>query len=186
MASRGNGSKSSLSALTPIDTRSFGRSSSFLLVWGSILIVWLASLASWRVWPYAPDLLLLVLLFWCLHEPRRVGLFTAFMFGLLMDVHDAGPLGGHALVYGLAAYGVVTLSRRLQRFNSVVQAIHILPVLLLVQMVYILISSWLAGHWLGWAWLVSAVFTAALWPVADILLHYLPHRLHEELDGSNA
>ena len=181
MALRGTGSKSSLSALTPIDTRSFGRSSSLLLVWGSIFIVWLASLASWRVWSYAPDLLLLVLLFWCLNEPRRVGLFTAFAFGLLMDVHDAGPLGGHALVYGLAAYGVVTLGRRLQRFNSVVQAIHILPVLLVVQTIYIMISSWLAGHWLG-----SAVFTAGLWPVADILLHYLPHRLHEELDGGNA
>ena len=63
-----------------------------LFVWGTILLVWLVSLLPWRLWQGAPDVLILIIAFWCVHEPRRVGLFTAFCFGLLMDVHDAGLL----------------------------------------------------------------------------------------------
>jgi rod shape-determining protein MreD len=179
-------SKSSLSSLAPIDGRSFGRSASLWLVWSSILLVWVVSLLPWRNWQPSPDLLLLVLAFWSLHEPRRIHIFTAAFFGLLMDVHDAAPLGGHALVYGLVVYGVVTLSRRLHRFNAVVQALHVLPIFVLAQAVYVVIGSWFAGHWLGWSWFESAVFTVLLWPVADILLHYLPHRLHDDIDSASA
>ena len=64
-----------------------------VFVWATVLLVWLVSLLPWRLWQGAPDVLLLIIAFWCVHEPRRVGLFTAFFFGLLMDVHDAGPLG---------------------------------------------------------------------------------------------
>jgi len=67
-----------------------------VFVWGTVLVAWLVSLLPWRLWQGAPDILLLIIAFWCVHEPRRVGLFTAFFFGLLMDVHDAGLLGEHA------------------------------------------------------------------------------------------
>ena len=178
--------RSSLSALQPLDTQSFTKSASLLLVWGSVLLVWIVSLLSWRLWTPAPDLLLLVLAFWCLYEPRRISLFTAFAFGLLLDVHDAAPLGGRALVYGLTAYGVVMLSKRLQRFNAVIQALHLLPVFIVSSVVYGLLNSWLAGQWIGWSWLSSALFTVALWPVAFMLLHYLPNRMHDEIETGAA
>ena len=57
-----------------------------VFVWASIILVWLVSLLPWRLWQGAPDVLILIIAFWCAHEPRRVGLFTAFTFGLLMDV----------------------------------------------------------------------------------------------------
>ena len=180
------GSRSSLSDLQPLDTRSFAKSASLLLVWGSVLLAWVVSLLSWRLWTPAPNVLLLVLAFWCLYEPRRVNLFTAFLFGLLMDVHDAAPLGGQALLYGLTTYGVVLLSKRLQRFNAVVQALHLLPVFVVPGAVYGLISSWLAGQWIGWSWLWTALFTVALWPIAYILLHYLPNRMHDDIDTGAA
>ena len=50
-----------------------------------------------------PDLLALVLVFWNVHQPRRVGVGLAFMFGLLMDVHQGALLGQHALAYTLLA-----------------------------------------------------------------------------------
>ncbi|MFA5598296.1 MAG: rod shape-determining protein MreD [Pusillimonas sp.] len=180
------GSRSSLSDLQPLDTRSFAKSASLWLVWGSILLAWIVSLLSWRLWTPSPSLLLLVLAFWCLHEPRRVNLFTAFLFGLLLDVHDAAPLGGQALLYGLTTYGVVLLGKRLQRFNAVIQALHLLPVFLLPAAVYGLLGSWLAGQWMGWGWLWSALFTVALWPIAYILLHYLPNRLHDDIETGAA
>ena len=171
-----------LSALEPIDATPFRRAASPGFIWLTLILVWLFSLLSWRVWLPAPDLLLLVITYWCLNEPRRVGMMTAFCFGLLMDVHDGSLLGVHALTYTLAAYGTMVLGRRLQRFNSVVQCIHMLPIFVVAKSSTRLIEGWLAGEWLGWSWLWSAIFMALLWPLVDVLFQ-MPQRRHEEGDG---
>lgn len=168
---------SSLMALQPIDAAPFHRPAPALLVWGSLLFVWMASLLPWRLWSPVPDLLMLVLAFWCLHEPERVGLFTAFVLGLLMDVHDAGLLGLHALCYVLVAYGMLRLHRRLQHFNVGVQMLHAMPVFVLALMASHLLGAWLNGEWAGWEWLWSALITTALWPLADVLLLLYQRRL---------
>ncbi|NYT36211.1 rod shape-determining protein MreD [Allopusillimonas soli] len=175
---------SSLSSLEPIDTSPFKRPSNWLFVWFTVILIWLISLLPWRLWQPAPDLLLLVLAFWCLHEPQRVTMLTAFVFGLLMDVHDGMLLGGHALVYSLAAYGAVMLHRRLQHFNAVIQAMHMLPVFLVSETLGQLVYAWVAGEWGGWQWLWSVLFTAVLWPLADILL-LLPQRRLDEKDAGS-
>lgn len=170
---------SSLMALQPIDAAPFARPAPFLLVWGSLVFVWMASLLPWRLWSPVPDILMLVLAFWCLHEPNRVGLFTAFVLGLLMDVHDSGLLGLHALCYVLVAYGMLRLNRRLQHFgfNPWVQTLHVVPVFVVALMVSHLLGAWLNGEWVGWDWLWSALITGALWPLADVLLLLYQRRL---------
>lgn len=176
--------RSSLSALQPIDSSPFKQPSNPLFIWITLLLVWLISLLPWRLWLPAPDLLLLVIVFWCLNEPHRVNMLAAFCFGLLMDVHDGALLGEQALTYTLAAYGALLLWRRLQHFNSIVQAIHMVPVFVLAEAVSSLSHAWLVGEWVGWQWLWSALFTAALWPLADVLLHMPQRRLDETESGS--
>jgi rod shape-determining protein MreD len=44
----------------------------------------------------------LVIVFWSVREPRRVGMGLAFLLGVAMDVADASLLGQHALAYVLA------------------------------------------------------------------------------------
>jgi len=88
--------RSSLTTLQPIDSAPFKRPSSLWFVWATVLVLWLLSLLPWRMWQPAPDVLLLVIAFWCLHEPRRINMAVAFVFGLLLDVHDAGLLGEQA------------------------------------------------------------------------------------------
>jgi rod shape-determining protein MreD len=93
-------------------------------------------------------------------------------------------LGGHALIYTLAAYGAVALQPRLRHFNSVIQAIHMLPVFVLAESVGRLLYAWTAGEWAGWQWLWSPVFMAVLWPLADILLHMPQRRLDDNDAGA--
>lgn len=176
--------RSSLTTLQPIDSAPFKRPSSLWFVWATVLVLWLLSLLPWRMWQPAPDVLLLVIAFWCLHEPRRINMAVAFVFGLLLDVHDAGLLGEQALVYTLVAYGSQLLSRRLLRFNAVVQAIHLIPVFVLSEAVARLAHVWLAGEWAGWAWLWSALLTVLLWPLADALL-FMPQRRLDDADASS-
>ena len=148
-------------------------------VWGTVLLAWLLSMLPWRQWPASPDILLLVIAFWSAYEPRRIGMFTAFIFGLLMDVHDAGLLGGHALAYTLTAYGALALSRRMQRFDLWSQALHMLPVFFGARLLPQIILAWLAGRWAGWDWALGVLLTTALWPVCGWVLQ-LPQRRRDD------
>ncbi|WP_368642576.1 rod shape-determining protein MreD [Castellaniella ginsengisoli] len=168
---------SSLMALQPVDAAAFQNAAPGWLVWGSLILVWMASLLPWRLWQPVPDVLLLMLLYWCLRAPARVGLTTAFVFGLLMDVQDAGLLGLHALCYVLAAYGILRLSHRLRHFNAWLQTLQVLPVFVGSCMVSSLLGAWLSGAWEGWNWLWSALFTGILWPLPDVLMSLRPRRL---------
>ena len=60
-----------------------------------------------------------------------------------------------------------------------------LPVLYWRAAVSRLIHAWLVSEWAGWQWLWSALFTAALWPLADVLLH-MPQRRLDETDSGSA
>lgn len=176
---------SSLSSLQPIDAAPFKSSNSGWIVWGSLLFALVISLLPWRHWVPAPDVLLLVLMFWCLHEPRRIGIWVAFVFGLVLDVHDAGLLGEHALSYTLATYGAIALSRRLLLFGPWVQAMHLFPVVVVAMAIPRFLHAWLTGDWAGWEWLWSAGLTTLLWPLADFLF-FLPHRRLDEADDGTS
>ncbi|HLS21082.1 MAG TPA: rod shape-determining protein MreD [Paenalcaligenes sp.] len=177
--------RASIGALQPLDTSPFREPSSPWLVGGSIFLVWLVSLLPWRIWVQAPDLLMLILCFWALHEPGRVNMLLGFFLGILIDVHDGSLLGEHALSYVLAIYGVHVLSRRLLLFGPWVQAIHLLPVFLIALAIPRFAHAWMAGEWIGWGWTLSAVFIALLWPLTDFLL-FLPQRRLDVGDDDGA
>src|SRR5690625_2758209 len=173
--------KTSIGALQPLDTSPFRHPSSPWLIGGSIFLVWLVSLLPCRIWIQAPDLLLLLLCFCALYDPRRVNMLLCFFLGILIYVHDGSLLGEHALSYVLAIYGVHVLRRRLLLFGAVVQAIHLFPVFLVALAIPRFAHAWLVGEWIGWGWGLCAVFIALLWPLADFLL-FLPQR---RLDASD-
>ena len=120
--------------------------------------------------PAMPDFLALVLVFWNVHQSRRVGVGVAFAFGLLMDVHSGAVLGQHALAYTLLSFFAVTIHRRLLWFTVPSQAVQILPLFLAAQAVSLVVHLIAGGMFPGWQLLLAPVFQALLWPVATWLL----------------
>ena len=120
--------------------------------------------------PAAPDLLALTLVFWSVHQPRRVGVGFAFFFGLLMDVHQGAVLGQHALAYTLLSYLAISVHRRVLWFSLPVQALHVLPVFVAAQAVTVVTRLVAGGMFPGWAVLLAPVFEALLWPLVVLLL----------------
>ena len=118
----------------------------------------------------APDLLALVLVFWNVHQPRRVGVGLAFAFGLVMDVHQGALLGQHALAYTLLSYLAITVHRRVLWFSLPAQALHVLPVFVAAHAVAMLARLLAGGMFPGWWLLAAPVFEALLWPVVVWLL----------------
>lgn len=139
-------------------------------IWFSLTVALLLNLLPWGKTFFVPDFLALTLIFWNVHQPRRVGMGAAFLFGLLMDVHDGSLFGQHALAYTLISYGAITLHRRIQWFPLGAQAVHVLPLLLIAQVASLAIRLWVGGDWPGWFYFGESFVGAALWPFASWLL----------------
>ncbi|MBK6863916.1 MAG: rod shape-determining protein MreD [Ideonella sp.] len=120
--------------------------------------------------PALPDLLALALVFWNVHQPRRVGVGLAFAFGLVLDVHDGAVLGQHALAYTLLAFFAVTIHRRLLWFTVPSQAVQILPLFLAAHLVSLVVRMLAGGMFPGWEFLLAPVLESLLWPLAVWLL----------------
>ncbi|MFZ2854596.1 MAG: rod shape-determining protein MreD [Rhodocyclaceae bacterium] len=122
-------------------------------------------------WPGVPDWVALLIVFWSVREHRRVGMGWGFILGLVMDVADASLMGQHALAYVLAAYGAATLSRRILWFPLGQQALHILPLLLLVQLVQFAIRALAGAEFPGIGYFIGPLIGTVLWvPLTYALL----------------
>jgi rod shape-determining protein MreD len=120
--------------------------------------------------PAAPDLVALVLVFWNVHQPRRVGVGLAFAFGLVMDVHQGAVLGQHALAYTLLSYFAITIHRRVLWFGVLAQALHVLPLFFAAHLVSMLARLVAGGMFPGWTILLAPLFEALIWPLVVLLL----------------
>ena len=141
-----------------------------LFVGFSLLFALLFNLVPFGREPAMPDLLALVLVFWNVHQSRRVGVGLAFMFGVIMDVHDGAVLGQHALAYTLLSFFAITIHRRLLWFTVPSQAVQILPLFFAAHAVSLLVRMVSGGMFPGWQMLLAPVFEALLWPIATWLL----------------
>jgi rod shape-determining protein MreD len=136
--------------------------------------------SGWAAW-LRPDLVALLVLYWVIEQPRRVGFTAAFTLGLLMDVAEGALLGQHALSYTILAYAGIALNRRVRRFSLTSQMVHVIP-LLLVNDVIVLGVRLLAGaDFPGYRYFLGSFVAGALWPLLSVLLK-LPQRPRPDPD----
>jgi rod shape-determining protein MreD len=136
----------------------------------SVIAAFLLNLLPWGQWVGVPDFVALVLVFWSIHQPRKVGIGVAFFMGLLMDVHDASLLGQNALAYTLLSYFAIMIHRRVLWFPIATQALHVLPLLFCAQAVQLLVRLIVSGKFPDWFYLAESLVSVALWPVVTWLL----------------
>lgn len=141
-----------------------------LFVWFTLLLAFMLNLVPLGRVPAMPDFLAVVLVFWNVHQARRVGVGAAFVFGLMMDVHDGALLGQHALAYTLLSYFAITIHRRLLWFTVPSQAVQILPLFVAAHVVALLVRMLAGGMFPGWQLLLAPLAEALLWPLATWIL----------------
>jgi rod shape-determining protein MreD len=142
-----------------------------------------ALLLNFLPWPdlrFVPDFVALVLCFWCVRQPRLVGLGVGWALGLLTDAGNGVLLGQHALAYSLLAFLSIWLSRRILWFGAMQQAFHIAPLLLASQAVVLLVRLAAGSPFPGWAIAVGPLLGAVLWPVVSWVLLMPQRRLERE------
>ncbi|MBC7599723.1 MAG: rod shape-determining protein MreD [Polaromonas sp.] len=141
-----------------------------VFIWTSLIAALLLDMLPLGRVPWMPDFLALVLVFWNVHQPQRVGIGLAFMFGLGLDVHQSALLGQHALSYTALSFFAAMIHRRLLWFTVPSQALQIMPLFALAHGVEIVIRLISGGNFPGWTLLLAPVAESLLWPVVSVLL----------------
>lgn len=124
-----------------------------------------------------PDWVAMVLVYWLIALPHRVGILSAWATGLIVDVLLGSLLGQHALAYVIIAYIALNLYQRLRMFTVWQQALVLFALLGLNQLINFWIEN-IAGdaEWRMW-YLMPALAGAFLWPWVFLLLRALRIRL---------
>jgi rod shape-determining protein MreD len=154
------------------------------LMFFSIVGAFLLSVLPWSgTWLLLkPDFVLVVLIFWTVHEPRSIGQGVAFAIGMLMDVSDSMLLGQHALAYVIAVYGAQVLRHRILSFPLGEQTLHVLGLTIAARLVMLLLNLALGADMPGFAFMVSPLVTALCWaPVNWVLYSAAVRRRNREV-----
>lgn len=149
----------------------------------SILVAFVLNILPWGRTYGVPDFLALVLVFWNIHQPRKVGIGVAFLVGLLMDVHASALLGERALAYSLLSFGAMTMHRRVPWFRLGGQMLHVLPLFLVAQLVVVAVRMAVGGPFPGVGYFLQSLSSTLLWPLADVLL-LVPQRRAVDRDDN--
>ncbi len=147
-------------------------SSDSLPAWGSVLcalalaIIPLPSLIS----AFRPDWVVLVVIYWSLMTPGRLGLFSAFFLGLLLDTLSGALLGQHALALLVVSYVVQRFHLRIRVFPIWQMSMTVLALLAIYQFLLFWVDG-VAGRTVTTAerW-APVMIGAALWPFLLLLL----------------
>jgi len=168
--------------LTPVARNVMQLPASVGLIFFSLLGAFLLQVLPWSGnWLLArPDFVLIVLIFWTVHEPRSIGQGMAFALGLLVDVSDSMLLGQHALAYVIAVFGAQVLRVRIMSFHLPEQTLHVLGLTIVAALVMLSLNLLLGADFPGAAFLVSPVLTGLCWaPVNGVLYSSAVRRRRE-------
>ena len=139
-------------------------------IWGTLLLALIVNMLPLGRAPWMPDVMAVVLVFWSVHQPQRVGIGLAFFFGLFMDVHQAALLGQHALSYTALSFFAITIHRRLLWFSVPSQAVQVLPLFVTAHAIELALRMVAGGVFPGLYILLAPLVEAVLWPVISVIL----------------
>ncbi|MGJ7486268.1 rod shape-determining protein MreD [Variovorax sp. LT2P21] len=154
-----------------------------VFIWASLIVALLFDMVPLGRAAWTPDLLALAIVFWSVHQPTRIGIGAAFVFGLCMDVHQSAMLGQHALSYTTLGFFAIMLHRRLLWYPVLSQAPQVLPLFAVSHLIELAIRMIGGGVFPGWSLLIAPVIEAALWPLISVIL-LAPQRRTPEPDAN--
>jgi rod shape-determining protein MreD len=119
---------------------------------------------------YRPDWVALILLYWNMALPNRVGLWTAFLTGLLVDVAQGTLLGQHSLALLIIIFINLNFHLQVRVLNLGRQMFYVFSLLLINQFILVWIEGMLQREPSIMAYFGAPVTGMAIWPWVFILL----------------
>ncbi len=150
------------------------------IIFISLLLAFLLTALPLPDWAnhWRPAWVAMVLIYWCMALPNRVGIGIAWCLGLLLDVQQGALLGQNALGLALIAYFIIQIHKRFRLFPLVQQSSLIGFIIIF----YLLIASWINGIMgippKSWVYWMPAFTSMVLWPWLFVILRDIRRKYH--------
>lgn len=150
------------------------------IIFISLLLAFLLTALPLPDWAnhWRPAWVAMVLIYWCMALPNRVGIGIAWCLGLLLDVQQGALLGQNALGLALIAYFIIQIHKRFRIFPLVQQSSLIGFIIIF----YLLIASWINGIMgippKSWVYWMPAFTSMVLWPWLFVILRDMRRKYH--------
>ena len=148
-------------------------------VWVIVLSFFLAYLLAIVPFPewamnYRPEWVPMVLIYWVMALPYRVGIGSAWCAGLILDILEGSVLGLNAIGLVIVAYVTSSIHLRFRMFSSIQQS----GLVLVLIGINLFLSHWLeviAGYTTAsdMMFIMGALTSAVLWPALFQLLRQI-------------
>lgn len=150
-----------------------------VVVWFSFLLALCLQVMpladGWQV--YRPEWIGLMLIYWCMRTPSRVGVFHGFVLGILMDLIEGTSLGQHAVILSLLAFLCALVYPRFRTYSLVQQSVLVLVLLGIVQLIEQWLRTLTGDFSIHLSFLIPSMISALLWPWLATMLGVLERRL---------
>ena len=149
-----------------------------LIILITIILGLFISLITLPLGYYAPEWMLLIVIYWAIAVPSNNKLFIAFLIGIIADIVYGQILGISSLFYVLLVYFILRLYNSL-RYMTIAQ-----------QAVVIFIFIFLKQHLLVWAYfiidrnidyqalIVGSLVSALIWPLIYYSLRFIRRKFN--------
>ncbi len=146
----------------------------------TFIIALILNVVPGPVWaePFRPDWVGLILIYWCLATPTRVGVGSGWMAGLALDVLYGSLLGQNALAKALVAYLAVKFHLQLRMFPRWQQAVSVLILLAINQLIVIWIRGAVGQAPDSLSYWLSSIVGMLIWPWLFVILRDVRRRVH--------
>ena len=119
---------------------------------------------------FRPEWVALTLIYWCIAVPQRIGVGSAWLSGLLLDVLRGGMLGQHALALAVIAFLILKVHRQFRVFPLWQQALFICALIIIYQLLVMWLNSIVGIKGDGWRYWLPSLSSALLWPWMFVIL----------------
>jgi rod shape-determining protein MreD len=143
-----------------------------LIILASFLVALVLTILPWPEWTeqFRPDWVGLVLIYWCMALPGRVGVGTGWSAGLILDVLYGSTLGENALAKSLIAFLTTHFHLQLRMYPRWQQAAVVL-LLVAANNLLVLWIKHLAGQAPAtWSYLTPSIVSMIIWPWLFVIL----------------
>ena len=119
---------------------------------------------------FRPEWMAMALIYWCIALPDRIGVVIGWLIGLITDVASGALMGQNAIAFALLAYLAIKLHLRMRLFPPWQQAMSVMILIALFQMITLWIRGTIGQSPPTWAYWFPSLTSMLLWPVVFILL----------------
>ena len=125
---------------------------------------------------WRPEWVSLLLLYWCLEIPYRVGVFHGFVLGLLLDLIEGSFLGHNALMLSFLAYLALLVHSRMRMYTLLKQSLMVFVLIGTSQLVFQWTQSPLGATASTILLVLPATTSAILWPFMHLTFDAIRRR----------